>query len=148
MRQLGLLQLTEVHVSICAFLGALFLIDAAIDLLRYDALWPAFALPMLIAAALALGSAFLPWIWPNIALSVRRMMVWPAWLIGTAAAISALLPLNLNALLGSQLILLAGVLSEMTGRPAALRWFWFSLVLTAMIIYIYYVSAPLRPIPD
>lgn len=148
MKQLGLLLLTEVHASVFAFLGGLFLVDAGIALLSQEAPWPVFAWPMLIAASAAMGAAVLPWIWPGVPLGLRRATVWSAWLLGTAASVGAMLPLNLNAFLGSQLILLAGVLSEMTGRPAVLRWFWFSLIVSAMIIYIYYVSVPLRPVPD
>jgi hypothetical protein len=50
--------------------------------------------------------------------------------------------------LGAQLLLLAAVLPEMSGRPASLRWFWVSLILVVAIMLIYREVTDLRPIAD
>lgn len=139
---------TELHASVCALLGALLLAGEAVTLARSDGPWPLLSLPMAIGAALGAASAVLPWLWPGLSLDARRGLIWSAWLISTLAAIGALIPLAYGALAGAQLLLLAAILPEMSGRPASLRWLWMSLVLAVAIMLIYREFTDLRPVAD
>ena len=141
-------EVTELHASVCALLGALALAGDTVTLARADWPWPAFAVPLAVGAGLGLVAAVLPWLWPAMPLAGRRTLIWAGWLIAALTAILALIPLDYGALLGAQLLLLAAVLPEMSGRPASLRWFWVSLILTVAIMLIYREVADLRPIAD
>ena len=139
---------TELHASVCALLGALVLAGDTVTLARADGPWPAFAAPLAVGAGLGLLAAVLPWLWPDLPLAGRRTLIWAGWLIATLTAIFALIPLDYGALLGAQLLLLAAVLPEMSGRPASLRWFWISLILAVAIMVIYREVTNLRPVAD
>lgn len=139
---------TELHASVCALLGALLLAGDTITLARADGPWPAFAAPLAVGAGLGLLAAVLPWLWPDLPLAGRRAFIWAGWLIATLTAIFALIPLDYSALLGAQLLLLAAVLPEMSGRPGSLRWFWVSVILAVAIMLIYREVTDLRPIAD
>ncbi len=137
---------TELHASVCALLGALLLASDTVTLARAEGPWSALAAPLAIGAALAAAAAVLPWVWPGMPLAARRSLIWTAWLIATLGALGALIPLEYDALAGAQLLLLAAVLPEMSGRPASLRWFWASIVLAIAIMLIYREVADLRPV--
>ncbi len=141
-------QWTELHVSVLALLGALALADDATVLLETGEPWRPLAAPMFSAAALGLLGAVSPWLWTSVPLGVRRAALWGGTVLGTATSIGAMLPLELGALAGSHLLLLAALLSELNGGPAVLRWFWLSFALAAATIVIYYTSVPLRPVGD
>jgi hypothetical protein len=139
---------TELHASVCALLGGLMLADNTVTLARAGGPWPAFAVPLAAGAGLGLVAAVLPWLWPAMPFAGRRAVIWAGWLIAALTAILALIPLDYGALLGAQLLLLAAVLPEISGRPASLRWFWVSVILTVAIMLIYREFADLRPIAD
>ena len=139
---------TELHASVCALLGALLLASDVITLARGEGPWPALAVPLAIGAGLGATAAVLPWLWVGVPLSVRRGLIWTGWLIATVAALGALIPLEFSALAGAQLLLLAAVLPEMSGRPASLRWFWTAIILAFAIMLIYGEVADLRPVAD
>lgn len=139
---------TELHASVCALLGALVLAGDTVTLARADGPWPAFAAPLAAGAALGGLAAVVPWLWPGVPLMARRTLIWGGWLIATLAALGALIPLEYGALLGAQLLLLAAVMPEMSGRPASLRWFWAAIILAIVIMLIYRDVTDLRPIAD
>lgn len=139
---------TELHASVCALLGALLLAGDAVTLARADGPWPALAAPLATGAGLGAAAAVLPWLWPSLSMGARRGMIWGGWLIAMLAALGAMIPLEYAALAGAQLLLLAAVLPEMSGRPATLRWLWVSVVLAVAIMLIYRELADLRPVAD
>lgn len=140
--------LTELHANVCALVGALLLAGDTATLARSDGPWPVLAPLLAVGALLGLAAAIVPWVLPHVPLATRRACIWGGWLIATAGAICALIPLDYEALLGSQLLLLAAVLPEMSGRPASLRWFWISIILAVAIMVIYREVTDLRPIAD
>lgn len=140
--------ITELHASVCALVGALLLTGDTATLARSDGPWPAAAPLLALGVLLGLAAAIVPWIWPHVPLAARRACIWGGWTIATAGAICALIPLDYEALLGAQLLLLAAVLPEMSGRPASLRWFWASVILAVAIMLIYREVTDLRPVAD
>jgi hypothetical protein len=135
-------------VVVLTLAGCLLLSNSAIRLLDEEAPWPPFAIPLFLSAGLGLTGAIVPWLWPSVSLEYRRINAWLAWLIATLAAIAAMFPLDYDPLLGSQLLLTAAVMMEMSGRPGTLKYFWLVLLTLAAIVVIYYSAVPLRPLAD
>lgn len=140
--------LTELHASVCALLGALLLAGDAVTLTRAESPWSALAAPMAVGSALGALAAACPWVWPGIPLFARRVLIWGGWFVATISALCVLIPLEYDALLGAQLLLVAAVLPEMSGRPASLRWFWAATILALAIMLFYREFAALRPVAD
>jgi hypothetical protein len=89
--------------------------------------------------------AALPWIWPALTVAIQRLATWSILGLATIVVVLSSLVLEWSGFLGCQLLLGAGVLSEVGGRRHALRWFWLCVILAGAAIVLYLRFAPLRP---
>ncbi len=138
---------TEADVSLLALLGGIQFLEGATDLRHSAGGWDGWAVPMTASAVLVMVAAIVPWVYGT-TVAVQRALLWGGLLLASVVAMAAMVAIDLNALLGCQLVVLAAVLAELGGRPRVRLWFWGSVVLLWGTYWLYNSLVALRPIPD
>lgn len=118
------LVLTHSHASAALLLSVLVLWTAAARFDSSPRLSLTFKPLLLVAAALALLGALVPWLTPRIPTRVQRSGVWLALALAIVPASATLSAIGFTGLVACNLLLVGAILIEQSNRPRVLAWLW------------------------
>ena len=140
--------LAQTVTTTCLLGAALLFWEAATDLRRPFVGWSAWSWPLGLAAVGLAVAGLLPWVWPDVTVRAQRLATWPPLLVGTIAALGALVAMDLTAIIGAQLALGGAVLSEVGSRRRAVPWFVATVVVLWLAFVTYHGLVSPRPTAD
>lgn len=113
----------RVHEAAALALAATALWSGGAQLAASDG-WRLWALPLLVAAAVAGAGAAMVWIGPPLSLRWRRAAVWGPLAIATPVALATMTTIDFSALAGCQLLLVTTWLAELPAKPRTVAFLW------------------------
>jgi hypothetical protein len=140
--------LSQTTTTACLLGAGLLFWEAASDLRRPFVGWSAWSWPLGLAAVGLAVAGVLPWVWADVTVRAQRLATWPPLIVGTAAALGALVAMDLTALVGAQLALGGAVLSELGSRRRAVQWFVATAVVLWLVFVTYHALVSPRPTAD
>lgn len=130
------IRVARVHEAAALALAAAALWSGGAQLAASDG-WRLWALPLLVAAAVAGAGAALVWIGPPLSLRWRRAAVWGPLAIATPVALATMTKIDFSALAGCQLLLVAAWLAELPAKPRTVAFLWLVPAAVAIGLFLY-----------
>jgi hypothetical protein len=147
-KRLDRLVLTQAHCTALELGAAVLLAVAARRLTRVPAAWDGWALPLLVAGALATAAAVGPWVVARFTVGLQRALVWGGLTLAMAGTLGAAWEVDVLAYLALQMLCASSVLAELGPQRRALTWFWITVGVLVASFTLYHLLIDIQPRPE